>query len=161
MSGFASTHSSGRYLAAGLVALGLLGASAQSSAAESCLDQVRKLAERHRLSDDPPTVSPNGGPKPTPEQLGRSGGVIEPPPVQDKSVIAPPPGTGSRMPTVPDVAQPSTPAPKPETPNAIAAADRTTLQALLVAARAQAERGMERECLDRLDEARRIAQRSN
>lgn len=160
MSGFARPHFNGRYLVACLVALGLLVASAESAAAENCLDQVRKLAERHRLSDDPPTVSPNGGPRPTPEQLGRSGGVIEPPPVQDKSVIAPPSGTGSRMPTVPDVAQPSTQAPKPESPSATAA-DRTTLQALLVAARAQAERGMERECLDRLDEAQRIAQRSN
>ncbi len=62
------------------------------------------------------------------------------------------------MPTMPDIA--------PLPPKAVEAeartmpkldpAEATTLQALLVAARAQAERGMEQECLDGLRKAQRM-----
>jgi hypothetical protein len=115
------------------------------AAAAACLDDVKSLAAERGLSTDPPTVAPEGGTKPTPEQMARSGGVIEPPPVQDRSVITPPPSAGAAMPTLPNV----TAGP----PKEAAAAERTTLQALLVAARAEAERGNERGCLEGLAKA--------
>lgn len=66
------------------------------------------------------------------------------------------------MPTMPDVT-PSPPkqgAPSSPTEGAKeGASDRTTLQALLVAARAEAERGREDGCLDRLTKARELVQR--
>ncbi|TAJ26202.1 MAG: hypothetical protein EPO67_19025 [Reyranella sp.] len=115
------------------------------AAAAACLDDVKSLAAERGLSTDPPTVAPEGGTKPTPEQMARSGGVIEPPPVQDRSVITPPRSAGAAMPTLPNV----TAGP----PKEAAAAERTTLQALLVAARAEAERGNERGCLEGLAKA--------
>ena len=124
--------------------------------AEGCLDRVRELARSQKISTDPPTASPDKapgapgqgtGPGATSRELGRSGGVIEPPATADRSVITPPATTDSRMPTMPDVT------PKP-------AADRTALQALLVAARAEAERGQEAGCLDALEKARKLLKRT-
>lgn len=120
-------------------------------AAANCLDQVRQLADRHSLSTDPPTASPKDGPGVTPQDLARSGGVIEPPASRDdKAVITPPHAQDSRMPTVPDV--------KPA-PQSSDGADRTTLQSLLVSARAEAERGKEETCLEQLRKARQLAAR--
>ena len=143
------------------------------AAAEGCLDQVRELARSQNISTDPPTASPDKapgapgqgtGPGVTSRELGRSGGVIEPPATSDRSVIAPPATTDSRMPTMPDVTQ------KPGTPptgqaardeaRKDAAVDRTALQAVLVAARAEAERGQEAGCLDALEKARQLLKRA-
>jgi hypothetical protein len=121
------------------------------AAAAACLDDVKALAAERGVSTDPPTVRPEGGTKPTPEQMGRSGGVIEPPPVQDRSVITPPPSAGAAMPTLPNIA----PAPSRDAP----AVERTTLQALLVAARAEAERGNEPGCLEGLAKARKLEEK--
>lgn len=55
------------------------------------------------------------------------------------------------MPTVPEPAQPGGPS--------SGKVDRTTLQSLLVAARAEAERGKEEGCLERLEKARQLADR--
>src|SRR5262249_5347898 len=112
---------------------------------ENCLDRVQELAATYRIETDPPTIPPGELKKPvTPEDLARSGGVVEPPATRDPSVITPSP-SHSGMPTLPDVVPP-----KPSTPDPSAkkndkgldAADASTLQALLVAARAQGERGM-------------------
>jgi len=126
------------------------------AAAEGCLDQVRELAGSQNISTDPPTASPGKAPG-TPGQgtnpgvtsrdLGRSGGVIEPPATSDRSVITPPATTDSRMPTMPDVT------PEQST-------DRTALQAVLVAARAEAERGQEANCLEALEKARQLLERA-
>ncbi len=136
------------------------------AAAEGCLDQVRDLARAQNISTDPPTASPDKVPGPgvTSRELGRSGGVIEPPATSDRSVITPPATTDSRMPTMPDVT------PKPSAPptgqaardeaKKDAAADRTALQALLVAARAEAERGQEANCVDTLKKARELLERA-
>lgn len=121
------------------------------AAAAACLDEVKALAAERSISADPPTVRPEGGTKPTPEQMARSGGVIEPPPVQDRSVIAPPPSAGAATPTLPDIK----PGPSKEAP----AVARTTLQALLVAARAEAERGNEQGCLEGLAKARKLEEK--
>ena len=134
------------------------------AAADGCLDQVRELARSQNISTDPPTASPDKAPSVTSRELGRSGGVIEPPATSDRSVIAPPATTDNRMPTMPDVTQ------KPGTPPSQqaardearkeSAADRTALQAVLVAARAEAERGQEANCLDGLKKARQLLERT-
>jgi len=86
----------------------------------------------------------------TSRELGRSGGVIEPPATSDHSVIVPPAATDSRMPTLPDVSEkPGSPPPQ-----------RAALQALLVAARAEAERGQEANCIDTLKKARELLERA-
>jgi len=127
------------------------------AAAEGCLDQVRALARAQNISTDPPTASPDTasrdrapGPGVTSRELGRSGGVIEPPATSDRSVIVPPAATDSRMPTLPDVSEkPGSPPPQ-----------RAALQALLVAARAEAERGQEANCIDTLKKARELLERA-
>ena len=134
------------------------------AAAEGCLDQVRDLARSQNISTDPPTASPDKAPGVTSRDLGRSGGVIEPPATSDRSVIAPPATTDNRMPTMPDVtgkpgAPPSQQAARDEA-RKDSAADRTALQAVLVAARAEAERGQEANCLDGLKKARQLLERA-
>ncbi len=92
-----------------VLALALIPATA---VAEGCLDRVRELARSQNISTDPPTASPDKapgapgqstGPGVTSRDLGRSGGVIEPPATSDRSVVTPPATTDSRMPTMPDV----------------------------------------------------------
>ena len=134
------------------------------AAAEGCLDQVRDLARTQNIATDPPTASPDKAPGVTSRELGRSGGVIEPPATSDRSVITPPGTTDSRMPTMPDVSRtPGTP-PSQQAARDEArkdgAADRTALQALLVAARAEAERGQEANCIDTLKKARELLERA-
>lgn len=138
------------------------------AAAEGCLDKVRALAQAQNISTDPPTASPDTaspdrGPGVTSRELGRSGGVIEPPATSDRSVITPPASTDSRMPTMPDVTPKPAPPTQPSTRDEAkkdGAADRTALQALLVAARAEAERGQEANCVDTLKKARELLERS-
>ena len=122
---------------------------------DNCLDRVEQMAAAYGTSTDPPTIPPGEMKKPvTPDDLARSGGVVEPPTTADRSVITPP-RDHSGMPTLPDVVRPQ---PKDKDANArkLGAADMSTLQAVLVAARAQAERGMETECLDGLRKAEQL-----
>jgi hypothetical protein len=156
-----------RRISAPLAALALaapLAGAPGLAAAAACLDQVRELAQSQNISTDPPTASPDKAPGVTSRELGRSGGVIEPPPTSDRSVIAPPATTDSRMPTMPDVtprpAAPSDPQTVKKEAGKDRAADRTALQALLVAARAEAERGQEAHCLDALEKARKLLERA-
>lgn len=127
-----------------------------AAAEEKCLDQVRKLADQQGIATTPPTMTPDGSAGPRSpgsrtEELGRSGGVIAPPQAEDRSVITPPPSSAdTRMPTMPNVTPPNAPP-----------AERSSLQALLVAARAEAERGREEACLDRLAQARKLVQRQS
>ena len=137
---------------AGLAALVL---NVETAAADSCLDQVRDMASQHGTSSKPPTAAPDGKGGATTQDLARSGGVIAPPPMDDKSVIKPPSTGTDRMPTVPDIA------PQAQQRQDSPAADRTKLQAALTAARAQAERGDEKGCQEALARARTLADRSN
>lgn len=156
-----SAWTGARVAATGLTLLTL---GAGPAAAEVCLEQVRQLAARHGVSIDPPTLSPDS-PSPTDppgaamKDLGRSGGVIEPPEIRDKAVISPPRNLSYGMPTVPDV-KPSS----GETANTGATPDGrlnlTALQALLVAAKDQAERGSDADCLERLAKARELSARA-
>lgn len=153
-----------------LASLALLVMWPDAAAAENCLDQVRQMAERHGVATDPPVAAPDRStpgrpPGTSAEELGRSGGVIAPPQTEDRSVIAPPPSADNRMPTMPDVAPSRRGSPSGTkggggSDDKEVASDRTTLQALLVAARAEAERGREDGCLDRLAKARELEQRT-
>lgn len=125
------------------------------AAAQSCLDQVRDMASEHGTPSKPPTLSPKGAGEVKTEDLARSGGVIAPPPMDDKSVVKPPSAGIDRMPTVPDIA------PQAGNQKEAPAADRTSLQAALTAARAQAERGDEKGCQEALARARTLANRKS
>jgi hypothetical protein len=122
---------------------------------DNCLDRVEQMAAAYGTSTDPPTIPPGEMKKPvSPDDLARSGGVVEPPATSDRSVITPPPAH-SGMPTMPDVVRPA-PTDKSAKAQTLDPADMSTLQAVLVAARAQAERGMEAECLDGLHKAQQL-----
>lgn len=141
----------------GVVALVL---APEAASGNNCLDRTQRLAAEYGVSTDPPTIPPGEARKPlTPDDLARSGGVVEPPAVSDRSVITPP-EVRSGMPTMPDV-KPA--APTGPTSGAMKGSldpqDTASLQALLVAARAQAERGMESECLDRLRKVQELLSR--
>jgi hypothetical protein len=124
-----------------------------AGAASGCLDQVRNLASEHRLSSAPPSATSSKG-EITTQELARSGGVIKPPPVQDKAVITPAPeDKRDPMPTVPDIA--------PKAQQEAPAADRTRLQAALTAARERAEQGDEKGCQEALARAHTLADRTN
>lgn len=135
--------------AAGLAAIAL---NAQAAPAQKCLDEVRDLAARHATPSKPPTAAPDKKSDITTQDLARSGGVIKPPAVDDKSVITPAPNTRDAMPTVPNVV------PKGQVKEP--AADRTKLQAALTAARSQAEQGNEKGCQEALERARTLADRA-
>jgi hypothetical protein len=122
---------------------------------DNCLERVEQMAAAHGTSTDPPTIPPGEMKKPvSPDDLARSGGVVEPPTTSDRSVITPP-RDHSGMPTMPDVVRPE-PEGKRAKAQKLDPADMSTLQAVLVAARAQAERGMEAECLDGLRKAEQL-----
>jgi hypothetical protein len=143
-----------------LAALVLTVVATDAASAAGCLDEVRSLAERYHLSSDPPTAPADQAPTTVrPGDLARSGGVIEPPPSPDRAVITPPRSAHDAMPTVPDVKDPPQKS-APADAGKLGAAETTALQSLLVAARAQAERGAEVECRDRLREARELIERA-
>jgi hypothetical protein len=145
-----------RLAALGVAAAALLAPAVQAEAADSCLDQVREMASQHGTPSKPPTATPDGkGNRVTTEDLARSGGVIKPPAMDDRSVIKPPSTGADRMPTLPDVA----PKAEKQAPDAPAAADRSKLQAALTAARAQAERGDEKGCQEALAQAKELVER--
>jgi hypothetical protein len=124
-------------------------------AADKCLDQVRALAARHGTPSAPPTAAPDKPDKRsdvTTQDLARSGGVIKPPPMDDRSVIKPAPDKHDPMPTIPNVA--------PKAQQDEPAADRTKLQAALMAARSLGEKGDEQGCQEALARARTLAERS-
>jgi hypothetical protein len=142
-------------------------------AGAKCLDEVRTMAESHDLSSKPPVAMPDpkqatpGMPAVTTGELAKSGGVIAPPTVADRSVIKPPANTDPGMETVPNTG-PTPPASslgaKPDAgtdvgKSAKAGADRTALQAALTAARAAAERGDEQGCEESFAKAKQIAEK--
>ena len=131
-----------------IAAAGLHG---RSSLADGCLEQVKQMASRYGVSDNPPKVTSSDSGTTTSDKLAKSGGVIEPPRVGDDNVITPRDTQAYKMPTVPEVA------PKDKTTKG---ADRTALQAALTAARAQAERGNEDGCLEALAKAKSLAAKS-
>jgi len=126
--------------------------SGQAATADTCINEVRALANQHGMNTVPPTAAPGEKRDVTTLDLARSGGVIAPPPIQDKSVITPGPDKHDPMPTVPDVGSRK----QQDEPKA----EHSGLQAALVAARAQAERGDETGCREALARARVLADRA-
>ena len=122
---------------------------------DNCLDRVEQMASAYGTSTDPPTIPPGEMKKPvSPDDLARSGGVVEPPATSDRSVITPPRDSFRHA----DDARPraaSAQGQEREGPDA-RPGRHVQLQAVLVAARAQAERGMEAECLDGLRKAEQL-----
>ena len=130
--------------AIGLAVLPLAG----TAAAETCLDRVLAVGARYGVPTDPPTAGP-GDSDVTARDLAKSGNVIEPERTKDNAVVAPPAGKSYGMPTLPDVKT------KQESPGI----DLTALQAVLVAARAQAERGNQAGCRATLAKVDTIVER--
>jgi len=147
-------------------------------AQQTCRDMVDRFAAAENLSATaPPTAAPpmpgdtrpgtagtttDGGASSgtsMSDKLGQSGGVLKPPAVGDQAVIDPP-QTGN-MPTAPRVA----PAPgtgsgssagSPTGASPDRAAQRAQMESLVTAARAAAERGDERQCMDSLTKAQAL-----
>lgn len=129
---------------------------APQAAAGTCLEQVHGIAKIYGIQVDPPDAGRGPmTPRPSPEDLSRSGGVVEPPPVSSEAVIEPPAGTDPRMTTMPDVPPMQKQAPKAQ-PRKLDPTDRAALKASLMAARAEAIRGQERDCFVRLEKAQKI-----
>ncbi len=125
--------------------------------AGNCLDEVRGLAKSHNLSIDP--LGGTIGPDRQSEPGAIDGGLIEPPQASDDMVMEPPVGGEPAMETLPSVSPPP-PAGNSAGQDALTPAERNILQSVLVAARAEAVRGDERGCYDRLQEAQEFASRS-
>lgn len=120
--------------------------------AGSCLEQVNSAAEAHHLSVEPPDARP-AGPGVTSGDLSKSGGVIEPPKVGDPAVVEPPGGVRYGMPTVPDVTSDAPRARMNGTSDTLSAQDVAILESILVAARADAQRGDEAGCFKKMRKA--------
>jgi len=150
-------------------AAAVLLASAPASA-QTCREQVDRLAAALDLETVPPTAGSTGSGAPagdgssggsvTSDRLARSGGVVAPPPTGDGGVIAPPPDAGAAMPTAPAVR----PAPGAGIPDGgvgaaspmADAAQQAQVSALVMAARAAADEGDEARCLSTLDKVRAL-----
>lgn len=147
-------------LAAAAVLVAALALLPDQAAGDNCLERVQQLAATYGTPTDPPTIPPGELKKPvSPDDLARSGGVVEPPTTPDRSVITPP-RDHSGMPTLPNITPPAPKGPPKTTDGKpLDPAETSTLQALLVAARAQAERGMEAECLEGLRKAEQFVAR--
>lgn len=138
------------------------------SAAQTCRDQVDRLAVVLDLEPTPPMAgstvpgTPTGdgasGGSVSSEQLARSGGVVAPPSTGDGGVIAPPPEAGAAMPTAPAVR----PAPgnnAADDTGMTDAARRAQIASLVMAARAAADEGDEARCLSTLQQVRALTPR--
>lgn len=145
-------------MGAGIAAAGLLAAG--PAAAQTCRDQVDRLAAALDLETVPPSAGSTGtgattgdgaaGGSVTSERLARSGGVVAPPVTGDGGVITPPPEAGAAMPTAPAVR----PAPGETIGND--AARRSQVSALVMAARAAADEGDEARCRSTLLQLRAL-----
>lgn len=143
---------------AGALCLAIMVSTPSGVQAGSCLDQVRAHASEYNLSINPPDAPSDTVPGTLDlNDLGKSGGVIEPPPTGDPAVIEPPDNFKHSMPTLPVT---------PPTPKArgdgdaprMNAADLVLLESVLVAARSEALRGQEKDCFDRLHAAQKLVQ---
>jgi hypothetical protein len=165
---------------AALVAAPLTVMLSTAAAAESCQAQLERFARQYDLSTTAPQAKLRAGDPITPPtapmttesrglsttgKLKDSGGVIKPPDTGAARVM-PPPETGDRMATAPDVKPHSgsgqaAGSSAPQGDAQLGAADRSKLEALLMAGREAAEKGQDRTCMERLDEARGIIERKS
>jgi len=154
---FLTSSSLMRAAGVGLLALGIAAAPVSAVSAGTCLDQVTQFAQAHKLNVDLPDVA-EGGPAAGPGagDLGKSGGVIEPPQVNDPAVIEPRGDVRYGMPTVPDLPSDAPPEITNGTSKQLGARDLAVLESMLVAARAEAQRGNEADCFKRLQMAKKF-----
>lgn len=138
-----------------LAGLVLTGLSVATASAGTCLAEVRALAAEHGIAVDPPNApkddADNGV---TSKELSRSGGVIEPPNVNDPAVIEPPAGVRYGMPTMPDGGD-NTPRGRAVSP--LGPEKLALLESLLVSARSEALRGDEADCYGQFRKAQDLA----
>lgn len=139
----------------GLLSIGVisLAFAVAPARADSCIEQVEDLAGQYGLSTDLPDAATQDTPDaPVSDDLAQSGGLIKPPADPDSpEVIDPPQNTQPATPTLPD----ATPGPQTEGGAAgLSSADLVLLESILVGARAEAERGDEVDCFNRLSRAR-------
>lgn len=124
----------------------------------ACLVKVQRFAKSRDLSINPPNIAGDKMPDGlSSKKLGRSGGVIEPRPMNDPAVLHPKSDRDYRMPTTPDIA-PETHMNQNSGARAVHPSDRALLESILVAARNAARRGYEQACLERLKTAQRLAE---
>lgn len=143
-----------RWLAAPGAVLAFVLGCAPAALGETCLEQTQQLADRYDMSIKPPAAEAgretDGA---TSGELAESGGVIVPPPARDPAVIEAPQNGRDAMPTVPDI-EPQKPPPQPRGSDGLDPSARTTLQAILMAAGAEARRGKEENCFEQLSKAK-------
>ena len=125
---------------------------------DNCLDRVEQMASAYGTSTDPPTIPPGEMKKPvSPDDLARSGGVVEPPKTSARSRDHPP-RDHSGMPTMPTSCGLS------QGQNAKAQTlgrPTSVCRPCWSRARAQAERGHGAECLDGLRNPNSSSRRQN
>ena len=149
-------------LAVPLLALVLAAGGAAPAAAQTCGEEVARLAQQYNLSTDLPSAGSSTMPA-TPEspsaatrteRLAQSGGVLSPPDVGAPMAIQPPAADRTPMPTAPPVT-PSPPAAGADA-GGLTAAQRSQMESLLQAARAAARQGKDEQCAERLRDASAI-----
>jgi hypothetical protein len=129
----------------------LAGGSFSAASAGTCIEQVRSMANEYGIAVDPPNAPKSGVENGvTSKELKKSGGVIEPPQVNDPAVIEPPGGVRYGMPTMPDVGDKS---PKAEKHSSLDPQQTALLESILVAARSEALRGSEEDCYKQVRKA--------
>lgn len=152
-----------------LITLVLIAGTA-TAAAQSCTNEIDRLAQHYNLSTDEPragsTEMPAAPTNPsdttrgtiTTERLAQSGGVIAPPDTGTSMEIQPPRSDPDHMPTAPHVA-PNPPSNGGAEAGDLTAADRVRMESLLQAARAAERQGKDEQCLERLGEALAVPRR--
>jgi hypothetical protein len=137
-----------RTVLAGFVLVGLTDPTASAG---TCIAEVRAMAAEYGIAIDPPNA-PGSGTKNgvTSKELSRSGGIIEPPKIDDPAVIEPPGGVRYGMPTMPDQEE-MTPRGKSVSP--LGPEKLALLESILVSARSEALRGDEDDCYRQLRKA--------
>jgi hypothetical protein len=166
------------------VAAGLSLLAASPASAQSCAELTEQFAADHGLTAaPPPTVPPRvGGAAPdregtagstgdpaieggsgsvTSRDLSQSGGVIAPPADGDQAVIDPGSSGASNMPTAPPIRPDAGAGTSGATGGPMDRAARDAqLESLITAARSAAESGDEVQCMNNLDRAQDLAQRT-
>lgn len=113
------------------------------------------MAAEHGIAVDPPNAPKGGaGDGVTSKELSRSGGVIEPPKVNDPAVIEPPGGVRYGMPTMPDGGGNT---PRGRAVSRLGPEKRALLESILVSARSEALRGDEADCYRQFQKAQDFA----
>lgn len=147
---------------------------ASAAAAENCKEQVERFARQYDLAMTAPQAKLREGDPVTPpsppmtqesrglsasDKLKESGGVVQPPDTGAARVL-PPPQTGDRMATAPDVQPQTEPGQTAGESRVLSGADRQKLEALVMGGLEAAENGQEQDCFARLGQAKAIAEPS-